>query len=92
MEHRERWVIATILFGTALLVGFDLLTDSREGVRWWHLSAEGMAALAALAGVILLLRGAFALRRSLADETKRSAAFEAEAEDRKSTRLNSSHT
>lgn len=80
MTYRERWVITAILLGTALIVGIDLLTDSREGVRWWHLSAEGLVALAALLGVVLLLRGAYALRRSLAAETKRSAELAAEAD------------
>lgn len=80
MNHRERWVIATILLGTALIVGIDLLTDSREGVKWWHLGAEGLVALTALVGVIFLLQGAFALKRSLAAETERSAALAAESE------------
>lgn len=80
MNQRERWVIAAILSGTALFVGMDLITDSREGVLWWHLGAEGFVAFTALAGVIILLRGSFALKRSLAAESKRSAALEAEAE------------
>lgn len=80
MNQRERWVIATILLGTALIVGMDLFTDSREGVRWWHLGAEGLVAFAALLGVIFLLRGSFALKRSLALEAKRSAELEKEAE------------
>lgn len=81
MNQRERWVIATILLGTALIVGIDLITDSSEGVPWWHLGAEGLVAVAALAGVLFLLRGSYALKRSLAAETNRSAAFEAEAEE-----------
>lgn len=81
MNHRERWVIAAILLGTALVVGADLFTDSREGVRWWHLAAEGAVALAALVGVAFLVRGSFALQRSLAAEVLRSASFRAEANE-----------
>ncbi len=33
MNARERWVISAILFGTAVFVGVDLLTDSREGAH-----------------------------------------------------------
>lgn len=79
MNPRERWVITTILIGTVVIVGADLITDAQEGVRWWHLGAEGLVAISALVGVILLLRGSFALKRSLVAETKRSAAFEVEA-------------
>lgn len=80
MNHRERWVIVAILLGTALFVGADLITDSREGVRWWHLAAEASVALAALGGVVFLLRGSFALKRSLEAEVLKSGALAAEAE------------
>jgi hypothetical protein len=73
MNNRERWVIITILLGTAIFVGTDLFTDSSEGVRWWHLAAEGFVALAALASVVFLLRGSFALKRSLAAEFLKSS-------------------
>jgi DNA-binding CsgD family transcriptional regulator len=79
MNPRERWAITVILLGTVIIVGADLFTDAHEGVHWWHLSAEGLVAIGALIGVILLLRGSFALKRILVAETQRSAAFEAEA-------------
>ena len=81
MSNRERWVTAVILLGTAIFVGADLFTDSREGVRLWHLAAEGFVALAALAGVVFLLRGSFALKRSLAAEVLKSESLQAEAEN-----------
>ncbi|MBX3040938.1 MAG: hypothetical protein KF789_09560 [Bdellovibrionaceae bacterium] len=80
MNNRERWVIITILLGTAIFVGTDLITDSSEGAPWWHLASEGFVALAALAGVVFLLRGSFALKRSLAAEVLKSSNLEAEAE------------
>lgn len=81
INNRERWVIAAILFFTAVFVSVDLLTDSREGARWWHLAAEGLVAVAALAGVIFLLSGSFALKRSLAAEVRKSTSLQAEAEE-----------
>lgn len=80
MNNRERWVIITILLGTAIFVGMDLFTDSSEGVGWWHLAAEGFVALTALAGVVFLLRGSFALKRSLAAEVLKSSSLQTEAE------------
>jgi DNA-binding CsgD family transcriptional regulator len=80
MDNQERWIIITILLGTAILVGMDLLTDASEGVRWWHLAAEGFVALAALGGVVFLLRGSFALKRSLTAEVLKSTSLQAEAE------------
>lgn len=80
MNNRERWVIMAILLGTAIFVGADLITDSQEGVRWWHLAAEGFVALAALGGVVFLLRGSFALQRSLAAEVLKSEGLQKEAE------------
>lgn len=81
MNHRERWVITAILFGTAIIVAADLFTDSREGIHGWHLAAEGSVALAALVGVVFLIRGSFALRRSLDAEVLKSASLRAEAEE-----------
>lgn len=81
MNNRERLVIAIMLFGTAIFVGVDLLTDSREGARCWHLAAEGLVAVTALAGVLFLLRGSFALKRSLAAEVQKSTSLRAEAEE-----------
>ena len=80
MKNRERWVIIAILTGTAIFVGTDLITDSREGAPWWHLASEGFVALAALAGVVFLLRGSFALKRSLTAEVLKSGRLRAEAE------------
>lgn len=80
MNNQERWIIIVILLGTALFVGTDLFTDSREGASWWHLTAEGFIALAALGGVVFLLSGSFALKRSLAVEVQRSSSLRAEAE------------
>ena len=79
MNSNERKFIAAILLGIFVMVSVDLVTDANEGVRWWHLLAEGIVALAAIFGVFFLLRGSFALRRSLEKERKNAANLEAEA-------------
>lgn len=80
MNRRERWLIAAILIGTVLIVGADLITDSREGMRWWHLLAEGSVALAALVGVFYILRGSFVLKHSLEQERQQSSLLKADAD------------
>jgi DNA-binding CsgD family transcriptional regulator len=80
MNNRERWIVTAILAGTALIIGIDILNDSSEGVRWWHLVAEGAVALAAIVGVFYLMRGSFKLRHSLADEKLTSAKLKTEAD------------
>jgi hypothetical protein len=61
MHQRERFVIAGILCAVAVLVGFDIFTDSREGVVLWHILIEGTIGIFALAGVFYLLRGTVVL-------------------------------
>lgn len=80
MNNKERSFIAAILIGIIVMVAFDLATDSREGVQWWHLCSEGAVALAALVGIFFVMRGRFVLRRSLEAERKNSLEFRAEAE------------
>jgi hypothetical protein len=61
-------------------VSLDLLTDSKEGVPLYHLAAEGFIVLSALLGVVVLIRGAFALKHSLAEEMLKSTNLKEEAE------------
>lgn len=80
MNSKERFFIIAILLGTAIFAVIDLLSDFKEGATWWHLTAEGTVALAALVGVFYLLRGSFTLRHSLEDERQTSTHLKAEAE------------
>ena len=50
MNKKERIIIAMILLGISVMTLVDLITDSREGVSWWHTSVEGFIAVAALFG------------------------------------------
>ncbi len=80
MNQRERFVIASILIIVTILVSIDIFTDSREGVILWHVLVEGFIALAALAGVLYLLRGTINLQRRLRQEIEDFSAFKKEAE------------
>ena len=75
MKQRERFVIAGILCIVAVLVGFDIFTDSREGVVLWHVLTEGIIGALALAGVFYLLRGTVTLRHRLEKEIEDFSAF-----------------
>lgn len=80
MSSRERNLISAILTLIVLMVGTDLLTDSTQGVKWWHLAAEGSVALVAISGIFFLMRGSFALRKSLELERQNSSLLKHEAE------------
>ncbi len=80
MSTRERGFLAIVLAVIIVMVTTDLITDAREGVRWWHLMIEGTIALASSIGILILLRGSFALKHSLAAERKSATQFQAEAE------------
>lgn len=80
MTNKERWIVTAILVGTAVIIAFDIFNDSLEGVRWWHLLAEGSVAAAAAIGVVYLMRGSFRLKHSLEKEKVHSAQLKTEAE------------
>lgn len=80
MNQQERIVFAGILVIVTILVGFDIFTDSREGVVLWHVLTEGFIGLLALAGVFYLLLGTVSLRHQLQKEIDDFSAFKKEAE------------
>lgn len=80
MNQRERFVIAAVLAVVAVLVSFDIFTDSREGVVLWHVLTEGVIGAVALAGVFYLLRGTVTLRHRLEKEIEDFTAFKTEAD------------
>lgn len=80
MNQRERFVIASILLIVAILVGFDIFTDSREGVVLWHVLVEGFMGLVAVAGVFYLLYGTVTLRHRLRQEIDDFSAFKKESD------------
>ena len=68
VNKKERVIIAIILLSISIMTMIDLVTDSNEGVSWWHTSVEGLVAVSALFGVFLLMRDTFKLQRTLKDE------------------------
>lgn len=80
MNKRERNFVAVILLVIFVMVCFDLATDSREGIVWWHLLSEGMVAVVAAAGVFILMRDTFVLKHTLEDERKQFSDFREQAE------------
>lgn len=76
----ERWVLAGVLALIAVLAVTDLAGDLRDGVTTWHVLAEGAVVVAACVGVALLLRGAWALKHRLADQSRDFSVFREQAE------------
>lgn len=68
MSKNERLFVALTLFAISFLTLFDLITDLKEGVTWWHVSIEGIVALIAGVGFIYLLKGKFKLKHIIEDE------------------------
>jgi DNA-binding NarL/FixJ family response regulator len=64
----------------AFMVGFDLLTDAKEGRIIWHFFIEGSIALIALFGVFYILRGSLELKHRLAKNVAEFTRFKKEAE------------
>lgn len=73
MDKKERLIISSILLLISIMTTFDLLTDLKEGVEWWHVIIEGGVAFIALIGVYFLLKGTFTLQKSLEKERELSA-------------------
>ncbi len=80
MKQNERIFIACILTLIATLVSYDIFTDSREGVEFWHVLIEGAIGMVALLGVFYLLRGTVILRHHLQKERDDFSTFKKEAE------------
>lgn len=80
MNQTERVVIAFVLSIVAIMVGFDLFTDSKEGVVIWHVFVEGSIALLALFGVFYILRGSVELKHRLEKEITSFTDYKKEAE------------
>lgn len=80
MNQKERFVIAGVLLIIAVLVVFDLITDSKDAVVLWHVLTEGIIGILALAAIFYLLRGTITLRHRLQNEIDAFSAYKREAE------------
>lgn len=80
LTKKERWVIVAVLLAITVIIGADIATDYREGVRSWHIVAEGTVAVSAIVGILYLLSGSFSLKHSLEAEQNTSEELRQEAE------------
>ncbi|PIP96007.1 MAG: hypothetical protein COW00_06905 [Bdellovibrio sp. CG12_big_fil_rev_8_21_14_0_65_39_13] len=80
MNKKERNFVSIVLIGIFILTALDLITDTREGVPWWHLVFEASVGIFALVGVYFLLKGNFTLKQSLDVEKKLSSKLLEEAQ------------
>jgi DNA-binding CsgD family transcriptional regulator len=80
LNQQERFVIVSVLSVIAIMVGLDLITDSREGVALWHVVVEATVALIALFGVFYVLRGSVELKHRLNKNAAEFRDFQEEAE------------
>ncbi len=80
MNQKERTVIASILAIVAIMVGVDLITDSKEGVVIWHLFTEGSIGVAAIFGIFYVLRDSVKLKHRLQKEINDFSDFKKEAD------------
>lgn len=80
LSQAERRFLTAILALIVVLVGFDLLTDSNEGVRWPHLAVELSVAVGAAVGIFLLMRDSFRKTHELVQSREIIIAKEKETE------------
>ncbi len=80
MTQKERGFLAFILAIILMMMAIDLITDSGEGVPWWHLAVEGLVVIVAGVGIGFLLQGSFVLRRKLEAERTQVAGLRADAD------------
>lgn len=80
MTNKERTFIAAILATIIVITLADLISDYREGARWWHLLAETFVAMTSGGGILFLLKDTYSLRHSLEDQKKTNDELKKEAE------------
>lgn len=79
MNRHERIVIISILSIVAVMVAFDIFTDSKEGVMVWHVLVEGGAGLAALFGIFYFMKDSFNVKHKLTDSLNENIQLKKEA-------------
>lgn len=80
MNLTERTLLAAVMFGIAMLMSFDMISDYKRGADLFHLVSEGFVAVSAVIGLFFLLRGQFILRQKLKHEIKNAFDLKVEAD------------
>lgn len=81
MSSKERILIVVILSFVAFLVGFDLFTDSKEGVIGWHVFVEGSAGFLSLFGIFYFMKDSFKMKHELSDSLHENMQLKNEAKE-----------
>ncbi len=79
MNKKERLIIATVLLFIFIFSVFDLFTDLKEGVAWWHVFFEGIVAIFSIFSIFVLMRDSFILKHDLEIEKNNSARLREES-------------
>lgn len=80
MSKKEKWVLVSILSAVFILVTTDIVSDSKEGVDFWHLLLEGSMGLLSLFGIFYILRDSFHTKKNLFETNQKFSAYREEAE------------
>jgi len=81
MSRKERIFILTILSLVAIMVGFDLITDAKDGVVTWHVLVEGSTGIAALYGIYYFIQDSIQLKHKLSDSLNANIQLKKEANE-----------
>ncbi len=73
MNYKERLFIGCILLFTIAIGTADIITDSKEATIGWHIVIEFGLTLIAIAGLSILMKGLFKLKKNLNDEKEFSS-------------------
>ena len=80
MNNKEKKFFALILASILIMVIIDLMSDSKEGAKAWHLLAEGLMGLMAAIGIYVVLRNSLETKQQLQDERENFSNFKVQAE------------
>lgn len=79
MNKNERILIMIILLSVAVMVLFDIITDTKEGISFWHITLEAGAGLAALFGLFYFMKDSFTLKHRLSQSQTENSQLKKEA-------------
>ena len=82
MSFEGEKVLFGLFFAICLTLGLDLVGDLREGVEGWHLAAEGLGVVLALAGMVELFRRWRRMQGELGELARTLGRVRREAADR----------
>jgi DNA-binding CsgD family transcriptional regulator len=80
MNQKEKWVIVSILSAVLILILSDIVSDSQEGVEFWHLLLEGSIGILSLLGILYILKDSFNTKKSLLETNQQFSDYKKEAE------------